>query len=235
MHEAGTSSSGRRALPPTVRDTDATDPVNLIDRLLQDTFLFVMHVLHNSSLQRDNDFYRRGCKLVETLKEKLEALQASDEFTHHVLYAQCGLLDQIVLNSASQQDNHAWLPAPLQSRYLSEMRAGEVIPERLKMLLRQPAPDMRLLVLYQRIFAMGFGRYSPDFQHERRELMESLDALVPSADTPQSAPLVVELRPRTRDGLLRSGRFHIALIVVVIAALWFGLSFSLSHFLNNNF
>lgn len=221
-------------MPPTVRDTDATDPVNLIDTLLQDSFLFVMDVLHNSSLQRDNDFYRRGCKLVETLKQQLEAPQAGEEFTHHVLYAQCGLLDQIVLNSASQQDNHAWLSAPLQSRYLSEMRAGEVIPERLKMLLRQPVPDMRLLVLYQRIFAMGFGRYSPDFQHERHELMESLDALVPSVDTPQYAPLVVELRPRARDGLLRSGRFHIALLVVV-AALWYGLSFALSHFLNSNF
>ena len=177
MHKAGRSSSGRRALPSTVRDADVTNPVNSIDRLLQNTFLFVMDVLHNPSLQRDNMFYRRGCKLVETLKEQLEAQQAGDEFIHHMLYAQCGLLDQIVLNSASQQENQVWLAAPLQSRYLREMRAGETIPDQLKMLLRQPAPDMRLLVLYQRIFAMGFGRYSPDFQHERRELMESLDAL----------------------------------------------------------
>lgn len=96
-------------MPPTVRDTDVTDPVNSIDCLLQDTFLFVMDVLNNPSLQRDNAFYRRGCKLVETLKQQLEVQQAGDEFTHHVLYAQCGLLDQIVLNSASQQENHAWL------------------------------------------------------------------------------------------------------------------------------
>lgn len=123
MHGAGTSSSGRRALPPTVRDTDITDPVNSIDRLLQDTLLFVMDVLHNSSLQRDNAFYCRGCKLVESLKQQLETQQAGEEFTHHVLYAQCGLLDQIVLNSASQQEKHAWLPAPLQSRYLSKLLA----------------------------------------------------------------------------------------------------------------
>lgn len=206
-----------------------------LDTQMQDTFLFVMDVLHNPSLQRDSTFYRRGCRLVETLKEQLEAQQTSDEFIHHVLYAQCGLIDQIVLNSAPQQENHVWLAAPLQSRYLGEMRAGEVIPDQLKMLLRQPVPDMRLLVLYQRIFAMGFGRYTPDFQHERRALMASLDALVPTADTPQSAPLVVELRPRVRDGLLRSGRFHIALLAAVIAALWYGLSYSLSYILNSNF
>lgn len=222
-------------MSPTVRDTHSNDPIRLIDSLLQDTFLFVMNVFHNPLLQRDATFYRHGCSLVETLKEKLKAEQAGDEITNHVLYAQCGLIDHVVLNSASQQDNHAWLAAPLQSRYLGEMRAGEVIPDRLKMLLRQPTPDMRLLVLYQRIFAMGFGRYSTDFQNERRKLMESLNALVPSSDTPQSAPLVVELRPRARDGLFRSGRFHIALLAVVIAALWYGLSFSLSHLLNSTF
>lgn len=212
MHGAGISPSGIRTLPPTVREIHTNDPIRFIDILLQDTLLFVMDVLHSPSLLRDSSFYRRGCKFVETLKEQLEAQQAGDEFIHHMLNAQCGLLDHIVLNSASQQENQVWLAAPLQSRYLGEMRAGEAIPERLKMLLRQPAPDMRLLVLYQRIFAMGFGRYMPDFQHERRELMESLDALVPAADTPQSAPLVVELRPRARDGLIRSRRFHIALL-----------------------
>lgn len=78
MFEVGTSSSGRRALPPTVRGTEVIDPVNSIDSLLQDTLLFVMDVLHNKKQQRDNPFNRRGCKLFETLKEKLEAMQTGD-------------------------------------------------------------------------------------------------------------------------------------------------------------
>jgi len=113
MFEVGTSSSGRRALPPTVRGTEVTDPVNSIDSLLQDTFLFVMDVLHNTSLQCDYDFYRRACKLIETLKQQLKAQHSVDEFIHYMLYARCGLLDQIVINSASQQDNLVWLSAPL--------------------------------------------------------------------------------------------------------------------------
>ncbi|KAF6638576.1 hypothetical protein HFD95_04185 [Pantoea sp. EKM10T] len=62
-------------------------PIIYIDTLLQDTILFEMDVLHNPSLKRDETFYRRGCKLVETLKELLESQQSGDEFTHHLLYA----------------------------------------------------------------------------------------------------------------------------------------------------
>ncbi len=100
-------------MPPTVRGTEVTDPVNSIDSLLQDTFLFVMDVLHNTSLQCDYDFYHRACKLIETLKQQLKAQHSVDEFIHYMLYARCGLLDQIVINSASQQDNLVWLSAPL--------------------------------------------------------------------------------------------------------------------------
>jgi len=87
MFGVGTSSSGRRALPPTVRGTEVTDPVNSIDSLLQDTFLFVMDVLHNTSLQCDYDFYRRACKLIETLKQQLKTQHSGDEFIHYMLYA----------------------------------------------------------------------------------------------------------------------------------------------------
>ncbi|WP_432399661.1 hypothetical protein [Pantoea allii] len=79
----------------------------------QDTILFDMDVLNNPSLKRDETFYRRGCNLVETLKEQLETQQASDEFIHHLLYIQCSLLDQIVLSSAPQQENPVCLAAPL--------------------------------------------------------------------------------------------------------------------------
>jgi len=145
MHEEGTSSSGRRAFPPTVRGTEVTDPVNSIDSLLQYTFLFMMDVLHNTSLQCDNDFYCRACKLVETLKQQLKSQQASDEFSHHMLYAQCGLPDQIVLSSRTTMPGYL----PHFSLSISVKYADEAIPERMKMLLRQPAPALRLLVQYQ--------------------------------------------------------------------------------------
>lgn len=207
-------------------------PVCAVDALLQDSVLFVMDLLHNSALKRDAAFYRRGCGLVESVTEQLEKRKVSDEFAEHVLHALCCLIDEAVLNTAPLSDNHVWLAGPLQARYLGTMHAGEGVPERLRRLLRQPAPDMQLLILYQRIFAMGLGRYSPDFQEERRQFMESLDALVPAAEHSLSAPLLVEHRPGVRKGLVRSRLLHIALLAVGTIALWCGLSRSLSAFLS---
>ncbi|WP_428943830.1 DotU/TssL family secretion system protein [Pantoea sp. FN060301] len=213
----------------------SSDPVCFTDLLLQDTVLFVIDTLHNKELKRDATFYQRGCKLVEALKAQLERLKVSDEFSEHMLHAQCCLIDETVLSTASPSENHVWLAAPLQSRYLGTMHAGEQLPDRLKMLLRQPAPDMRLLVLYQRIFAMGFGRHSSEFKEARRQFMESLDALVPAADVSLSAPLLVEHRPGVREGIFRARLFHTAFLVVATVALWFWLSHSLSAFLHNAF
>jgi type VI secretion system protein ImpK len=222
-------------LPSSGHEITISDPVRFIDELLQDTFLFVMEVLHNRALVRDSAFYRRGCNLVETVKARLESLKVTETFTDQVLYAQCGLIDQVVLNSAPQDENHVWLAAPLQARFIGTMHAGEALPARLKTLLRQPAPDMRLLVLYQRVFALGFGSHTPAFREERRQLMESLDALVPATVLPLSAPLIVKPRPDIRAGLRYSRRFHVVLLLAGTALLWCAVSHFLNHMLNGAF
>ncbi|MGV3344939.1 DotU/TssL family secretion system protein [Enterobacteriaceae bacterium LUAb1] len=212
-----------------------TSPARFVDDLLQGTVLFVMDILNNKTLKRDAAFYRRGCRLVDTLKEHVAELKVSDAFTEHILHAQCCLIDEVVLNTAPLSDNQIWLNTPLQARYLDTIHAGEGVPERLRTLLRQPAPDMRLLIMYQRIFAMGFGRYSPEFKEARHQLMASLDALVPVSDIPLSAPLLVEYRPAAREGLLRSRLFHLVLLAIITVALGAGLSHSLSAFLHTSF
>ncbi|WP_330985134.1 MULTISPECIES: DotU/TssL family secretion system protein [Enterobacterales] len=214
---------------PSSSDTTATDPIRLIDDLLQDTFLFVMEVNHDKGLVRDEAFYRRGCALVEDVKSRLDAMRESDDFIQQLQYAQCGLLDHSVMNSVPDADNRVWRRAPLEGAYLGTLRAGERVPEALRKLLRQTDPDMRLLVLYQRIYAFGFGRFLTGYEDEHRQAMESLDALVPASELPQSSPLIVEHRPGVRRGLLRSRLFHTVVLAALVVALYCGLDYVLHN------
>lgn len=204
-----------------------------IDTLLQDTYLFVMDIHHQPVLVRDEALYNRAMKLVETVQETLNARKESDGFIHHVIYAQCAMMDDVVLNSASSEDNYVWLRSPLQALFIKQMRAGHVMPERTRALLREAAPDPRLLVLYQRLYGMGYSlrwmEISPDYarQENTAELTESLNALVPAGDRPLSAPLVVERRPTVRGTLYYSRMAHITLALLFTAGLIAGLQHAL--------
>ena len=207
-----------------------------IDGLLQDTFLFVLDISNRPSQVRDEALFQRAWALVEAVQDTLKAQKESDEFINHILYAQCGLIDDVVLNTAPTSENHIWLHkhSPLQTWFVHEFRAGEALYERPRELLRRPAPDPRLLVLYQRIFAMGFGRFSaPVIRKDelRNQVMASLNALVPAGELPFSAPLVVEYRPGARRTLMRSRLFHLFVALLVTAGLWAGLQTSLHHLL----
>lgn len=79
------------------------------------------------------------------------------------------------------------------------MCAGEVILERLKMLLRQPVPDMRLLVLCHRLWPSY-----PQFRQWAVWTDVVAGRVGASIRYAQFAPLVVEIHPRVRDGLIRS-------------------------------
>lgn len=214
-------------------ETITTDPIRIIDALLRDTFLFVMEVNHNDQLIHNEAFYRRGCALVEEVKLRLEKMKESGDFIRHVQYAQCGLLDHTVMNTAPETGNQVWRSAPLEGAYLATLRAGEIVPDNLRKLLRQANPDRRLLALYQRIYAFGFGRFITGYEDERHQAMESLNALVPAAELPQSAPLIVERHPLARRGLMSSPFFHVTLLAAVVIALYCGLDDFLHHYLLN--
>ena len=213
------------------------NPAVFIDTLLQDTYLFVMDIHHQPVLVRDEALYNRAVKLVEAVQATLNAMKAPADFIHHILYVQCAMIDDVILNTASSGDNYVWLHNPLQALFLGELRAGDVIPERIKVLLRDPVPDPRLLVLYQRLLAMEYGRlwHERYEEHARRASMlqqlESLNALIPEGEQPLSAPLVVERRPGVRGTLRHSRVAHITLALLVTAGLIIGLQYSLHHLL----
>lgn len=206
-----------------------------IDNLLQDTWLFVMGIYSNPAQIRDEALYRRAYRQVETVRDTLKAQKESDEFINHVLYAQCGLLDVTVMTTApSRNDNVVWQRNPLQTIFIEQLRAGEVLYERAQALLRQFSPDPRLLVLYQRVFGLGFGSgWGDRFEQRelREQLMGSLNALVPAGELPLSAPRVVERRPTVRGTLRHSRLAHIVLALLVTGGLIAGLQMSLHHVL----
>lgn len=201
--------------------------------------MFVMDIYHQPAQARDEALYHYAVMLVETVQEKLKAAKEHDDFINHVIYAQCAMMDDAVLNTASSLENSVWLHNPLQARFVMQMRAGEVMFERVRELLHQAAPDPRLLVLYQRLFGMGFSqRWSerlrdkmPDGRYKREYALESLNALVPAGGQPLSAPLVVERRPTVRGTLLHSRLAHSVLALLVTSALSAGLQVSLHHIL----
>lgn len=230
------------SVPSTSFDSPGRDTASIyIDALLQDTYLFVMNIYHQHAQIRDEALYLYAVKLVETVQESLQAAKENDDFIHHVIYAQCAMMDDAVLNTASQSENAVWLNNPLQARFVMQMQAGEVMFERVWELLHQAAPDPRLLVLYQRLFGMGFSqrwseRYrekTPDGQDKREHARESLNALVPSGAQPLSVALVVERRPTVRGTLLHSRFVHITLALLVTLGLMTGLQSSLQHLLRS--
>ena len=144
-----------------------------IDTLLQDTYLFVMDIYHQPALVRDEALYRRGVTLVEQVQARLPSMKESAAFIQDVLQAQCALMDYIVLNTAEWDDNIAWLDSPLQSVFLLTLYAGKEMTERTRLLLRDAAPDMRLLMLHQRVYTLGL-RHAENREHlrERDQLLK---------------------------------------------------------------
>lgn len=205
-----------------------------IDALLQDTWLFVMDIYNQPERVRDEALYRRGVELVEKMQEQLNTMNESEAFRNDVLLAQCALIDHVVLNTASCDDNALWVYAPLQSVYLHTLYAGKNMNDRTRQLLREVSPDRRLLVLHQRAYALGLGRFETQ-QHQQafNPVIESLNALVPKGARPLSASLIVERHPGVRGVLRYSRLVHITFALLLTAGLIAGLTSSLQHLLRS--
>lgn len=83
--------------------------------------MFVMDIYHQPAQARDEALYHYAVMLVETVQEKLKAAKEHDDFINHVIYAQCAMMDDAVLNTASSLENSVWLHNPLQARFVMQM------------------------------------------------------------------------------------------------------------------
>ncbi|HBI6861781.1 TPA: type VI secretion system protein TssL, short form [Enterobacter cloacae] len=200
-----------------------------IDALMADTWLTVTLLKQEATTPDGDVLYDTCSKQVESVREALDRAGYDEASIDHISYAQCALLDEVVMNrklhdgTDADAGQVAWRKAPLQARYFGSLHAGEALWDRIAEVLRQPAPDMAVLTCYHRVIALGFqGLYSMGSvsQSQREEAMKALAERVPPLDAGLS--LLVRRTGKHRYSLLRSVWFWIVAAAVITAAVWWG-------------
>lgn len=206
-----------------------TSESDLINKTFYPGWLMVSQLRCGQPVTDGEALYRQACRWVTEAREALTAAGISDASADQMLYAYCALLDESVLNRASQDDGYRrWRKDPLQARFFSTLNAGEELWERIRQLLREPTADAAVLTCFYRTLQLGFvGQYRAQDDERREDVAHALGARVPPFSLTQEAPVVV------RASRLRSGRRMYwcgwAVGIVALAALWLTFSAVLSQ------
>ena len=205
-----------------------------IDALLQDTWLQVVSLRYGPTFREGEGrtLWERCVADVTRVQEALKASNLDEASCRHILTAQCALLDEAVKGRGVQDDACVmWYDIPLQGHFLGTMDAGDTLCDRMRAVLREPAPDIAVLTCFQRVMMLGFlGDYRSLNEPERTRLVEALNALVPPFTYPQTHPVLANSRyGRAAGGIFSGLPFLIGLSVLILVALWWGLD----HWLDN--
>ncbi|HAI5164443.1 TPA: type VI secretion system baseplate subunit TssF [Escherichia coli] len=182
-----------------------------IDALLRDTFLTVVELRQGTTVRHGMELYRHCQRQVELVRERLKDAGFSRESVEHITYAQCALLDETVLSRSGMDDGQAiWMKDPLQSHFFNTLQAGELLYERMKQVLQEPAPAQAVLTCFHRVLLLGFrGRYQDPVAPERDQLISTLNGLVaPFGVLPETAVLNVPLTGFEIDVVLNENWPH---------------------------
>lgn len=206
-----------------------TPDIDLINRIFYPGWLMVSQLRSGQDIQDGEALYRRACRWVSDARDSLTSAGFSEMSCERMLYAYCALLDESVLNRDKQDDGYRkWRKDPLQARFFSTLNAGEELWERIRTILREPAPDAMVLTCLFRTLQLGFvGQYRAQDDERREDVVRALSERVPPFNLSQDAPLVV------RPTGLRSGRrlYWLGWVVggAALTALWFIFSSLLSQ------
>lgn len=187
-------------------------------------WLMVSQLRSGMEVQDGKALYRRARQLVTQAREKLAEAGFSRTDSDNMLYAFCALLDESVLNRGTQDDGwRIWQQDPLQAHFFGTLNAGEELWERIRELLKSPAPDTVVLTCLYRTLQLGFtGQYRTQDDERREDVVRALAGRVPPFTLSQDAPVVVRASGR------RTGRAAYWLSwgagIVALALLWFVLS-----------
>ncbi|WP_281083518.1 type VI secretion system protein TssL, short form [Klebsiella quasivariicola] len=207
-----------------------------IDALLQDTWLQVISLRHGPQFRDEEGrtLWERCIADVERVQRELKASGLDERSCEHILTAQCALLDEAVKGRGVEDDACLqWYDIPLQGHFLGTMDAGDTLCERMREVLREPAPDPAVVTCFQRVMLLGFvGSFRSLNDPERQRLVNALSEHVAPFHCPPASPVLVESRAGLGiSGWLASWPVRIGLSVVVILALWWGLNHWLDHLL----
>lgn len=207
-----------------------------IDALLQNTWLQAISLRHGPEFKDGEGLklWQRCVAEVEKVQQALREADCDEASCKHILYAQCALLDEVVKGRSVQDDACIqWYDTPLQGHFLGTIDAGDELCDRMRAVLREPAPDSTVLTCFHRVLMLGFlGSYRSLCDSERERLVAALTAQVPAFRFPQTQPVLTGVKAgRQRWGGGSSWRVRIAFTVLALAGLWWGLDHWLSHLL----
>ncbi|MBT9424186.1 type VI secretion system protein TssL, short form [Enterobacter oligotrophicus] len=206
-----------------------TPDIDLINKTFYPGWLMVSQLRSGQEIKDGDALYRRACRWVNDARESLTQAGFSETSCERMLYAYCALLDESVMNRDKQDDGYRrWRKDPLQARFFSTLNAGEELWERIRTILREPAPDVAVLTCLYRTLQLGFvGQYREQDDERREDVIRALGEQVPSFTLAQEAPVVV------RASRLSSGRrmYWLGWMTgfAVLAGLWFTFSSVLSQ------
>jgi type VI secretion system protein ImpK len=217
------------------RKRGETAPID-IDALMQDTWLQVISLRHEPVFQEGEgrQLWERCVANVEQVQQALKDSGMPEADRLHILTAQCALLDEAVKGRGVQDEACVqWYDIPLQGHFLGTMDAGDTLCDRMGEVLRQPAPDAAVLTCFQRVMMLGFlGSFRSLNDPERQKLVKALGEHVVPFSFPQTHPVLAESRVgRGMGGWLASWPARIGLSILILAALWWGLSHWLDQML----
>ncbi len=207
-----------------------------IDALLQETWLQVISLRQEVSFAEGEGraFWKKCVADVEAVRRKLGDAGVSEQNAGHILYTQCALLDECVKGRGVRDDAYfVWCDSPLQAHFFNTLDAGSQLYERIRAVLRDPAPDSGVLVCFHRALMLGFqGGYSSLEVTEREQLVVKLSDLVPAFSFAPSGPALALAPPPSRIGVwLRYWPLRIGLAACIVALLWWGLDYWLTGLL----
>ncbi|NLS55082.1 type VI secretion system protein TssL, short form [Hafnia alvei] len=206
--------------------------LNQIERIFYPGWLMASQLRSGQEVRDGERLYRQARRLVEEARTALTDAGYSETQRDHMVYALCALLDESVLNRGTSDDGYLiWHRDPLQAYFFSTLNAGEELWERIRQLLKETVADTAVLTCLYRTVQLGFvGQYRAQDDERREDVVRRLGERVPPLQLAQDAPIIV------RVSRLRSGRRWYWLSwfagTVVLVALWFFLSSSLTGMVN---
>lgn len=207
----------------------AKNPANTIDSVFADTWLTVCQLKNGVPIDNGLAFYQRVCEQIDTARQQLQELGYSTTAIEHMLYAQCALLDESVMNRNIQDAGYEqWLKSPLQATYFNTLEAGAKLWDRIANVLHETNAEKAVLICFHRVLALGFtGQYRSSEDQHRTQVLKQLTQRVPAYALSANLPL-------TKTPSLSFNRRHWYWLSWVLGgaalfALWWYLSNSLQQ------
>ncbi len=204
-----------------------------IDALLQNSWLQVISLRHGPKIKEGEglQLWQRGVAEVEKVQQALKEAGYRAKHCEDILYAQCALIDEVVKGRGEQDDAYVqWLHMPLQGHFLGTVDAGDMLCDRMREVLREPAAESVVVTCFQRVMLLGFlGGYRSLDDPQREKLVAALNAQVSSLSGTQAQTVLAHSKAGVGfSGWLSSWPWRIGFSTLLLATVWWGLNHWLS-------